>query len=83
MFGVYTSGFGSTELTPAQAFSSLSTYFDGSYFTGELPPISFPFFPYTAVVDLDDGKVVAMDTSSSYLSTGDIIDACETAAASK
>ena len=81
MFGVYPSGFGSTELTPAQAFSSLSTYFDGQYFTGELPPISFPFFPFTAVVDMDDGVVIAKDTESVYLSTGDIIDACNEAAA--
>ena len=80
VFGVYTSGFGATELTPAQAFSSLSTYFDGQYFTGELPPISFPFFPFTAVVDMDDGKVIAMDTTSVYLSTSDIITACNTAA---
>lgn len=78
---MYTSGFGATENTPAVANASLSTYFDGSYFTGELPPISFPFFPFTAVVDLDDGKVIAKDTESVYLSTGDIIDACNEAAA--
>jgi len=77
VFAVYTNGGSAAPI--ATAHSYISPYFDGSYFTGQAPPIYYPFTPYSAVVDMEDGTVIAMDTSSVYLSTGDILSAVQQA----
>jgi hypothetical protein len=71
VFAVYTNGGGTMPI--ADAFPYISPYFDGSYFTGAMPPISIAFTPYTAVVDMRTGEVLAMDTASAYLSVSDIL----------
>ena len=69
---VYTSGLGASDLSPEASFNAINDYFDGSYFTGEMPYLSFPFFPYMMGVDLETMEIVGMDSSSSYLSISDI-----------
>lgn len=77
VFASYTNGGYEAPITTAHSY--ISPYFDGSYFTGKSPPFSYPFFPYSAVVDMEDGTVIAMDTSSYYLSTADILAAVQEA----
>ena len=40
-----------------------------------MPPISISFTPYSAVINMRTGQVIAMDTSSVYLSVQDILNA--------
>jgi hypothetical protein len=71
---VYTNGGG--PLPIADAFTNISSYFDGTYFTGTMPPISIAFTPYTAVIDMRTGEVLDMDVSASdYMSVADILTA--------
>jgi hypothetical protein len=77
VLAVYTSGHTSVSITSAQG--NISPYFDGGFWTGDKPPFFYPFTPYSAVIDMEDGKVLAMDTQSSYLSTGQILSAVQQA----
>ena len=77
VFASYTNGGYTAPISTA--YSYISPYFDGSYFTGQSPPITYPFFPYSAVIDMEDGTVIAMDTSSSYLTTTQILNAVQQA----
>jgi hypothetical protein len=74
VFAVYTQGGQNANI--ASVYSSyIAPYFDGSWHTGTRPPINYPFTPYTDVISLVDGTVLAMDTSSTYLSGTDIMNA--------
>jgi hypothetical protein len=77
VFAAYTNGSATAPITTA--YNYISPYFNGSYFTGQAPPFYYPFTPYSAVVDMEDGTVISMDTTSYYLSTGDILDAVQQA----
>jgi hypothetical protein len=77
VFAAYTNGGYTMDI--ASAYPYISPYFDGQYFTGQSPPFYYPFVPYSAVVDMEDGTVIAMDTSTSYLSTTDILNAVQSA----
>ena len=77
MFAVYVNG--GPPLPIADAYNSISPYFDGRYFTGTAPPISYSFFPYTAVVNMRNGEVIAMDTDTSYLTVEQILAAVQEA----
>lgn len=49
----------------------------GSYWTTQKPNVPHSFWPYTAVINMRDGTVIAMDTESTFLSTADIIAAVQ------
>jgi len=51
----------------------VGNYMEGSYWTNQAPPFQFGFWPYTAVINMRDGTVIAMDSDGSYLSTQDIL----------
>lgn len=65
----------------ATAATHIAPYFDGGFWTGQLPPITYPFNPFTAVISMVDGHVIAMDTMEYYLNGNDIINAVTEAAA--
>ena len=69
--GVYTQS--GAQAPIATAYNNIHSYFQGSYFTGKAPPISYAFTPYSAVIDMQTGEVLAMDTQTSYLSTSQIM----------
>lgn len=71
VFAVYVNG--GPPLPIADAFTNISAYFDGTYFTGTAPPISYSFFPYSAVIDMRTGEVIAKDTDTVYLTVTDIL----------
>ncbi|MCK9459011.1 MAG: hypothetical protein M0R80_05175 [Proteobacteria bacterium] len=71
VFAVYTNG--GAPMPIADAFPYISPYFAGGYFTGAMPPISIAFTPYSAVIDMRTGEVIAVDTASAYLSVSDIL----------
>lgn len=72
VFAVYIAG--GPPLPIAEAFTYISPYFDGTYFTGTMPPISIAFTPYTAVIDMNTGTVIDMDLSTTdYMSVADIL----------
>jgi hypothetical protein len=71
VFAVYTQSHSTAPIETA--FSHISPHFEGSYFTGKAPPISYSFTPYTAVVDMRNGEVIAKDQSGAYLSVQQII----------
>ena len=73
MFAVYTTGGSPNPI--ATAFESIGSYFDGSYFTGTSPPISYSYWPFSAVINMRNGEVIAADNDSTFLTTADIIDA--------
>lgn len=74
MFAVYTQNGGNASIGNVWS-TYIAPYFNGSWHTGTRPPINYPFTPFSAVISLVDGTVIAMDTSSSYLSGTDIINA--------
>ena len=53
----------------------ISPYFSGSFHACGIPAISIPYTPFTAVINMRDGTVIAMDTQS----TQDILDAVASA----
>jgi hypothetical protein len=71
VFAVYVNG--GPPLSIADAYTYISPYFDGTYFTGTAPPISYTFFPYTAVIDMRNGEVIAKDTDAAFLTVPDIL----------
>jgi hypothetical protein len=71
VFAVYIAG--GPPLPIADAYTNISPYFDGTYFTGTMPPISISFTPYTAVINMRTGQVIAMDTDTTYLTVPDIL----------
>jgi hypothetical protein len=73
VFAVYVNG--GPPLPIADAYTNISQHFDGTYFTGTAPPISYSFFPYTAVIDMNTGEVLAMDSDSVMLTVSDILTA--------
>ena len=73
VFAVYTNGGGPMSI--AEAFPYISPYFEGTYFTGAMPPISISFTPYTAVIDMNTGEVIAKDTDTVYMTVNDILTA--------
>lgn len=77
VFAVYTQNHSPAPIETA--FEYISPYFEGSYFTGKAPPISYSFTPYTAVVDMRNGEVIAKDSQGAYLSTTQILAAVEEA----
>jgi hypothetical protein len=58
---------------------NISPYFAGTYWTGTKPPISYGFTPFTAVIDMRNGEVLAKDSQSDFLTVQDIISAVEQA----
>ncbi len=40
----------------------MGNFFEGGYITGEGPPILIAATPFTAVIDLDTGEVLAVST---------------------
>ena len=62
VFAVYTNGGG--PLPIADAFTNISPYFDGTYFTGTMPPVPIAYTPYTAVINMRTGEVIAADVQS-------------------
>jgi hypothetical protein len=73
IFAVYTNM--GQPMAIEQAFEYIGPYVDGSYFTGQAPPISMPFTPYTAVLDMETMEVLDMETGSYYMTTADILTA--------
>jgi len=58
----------------ANAYTYISPYFDGSYFTGQMPPISIPYTPFCAVIDLETMEVMDKDlTQTDYLYPQDML----------
>jgi hypothetical protein len=57
----------------------LSPHFEGSYFTGQAPPIPFTFLPFTAVVDMRSGAALAVDEHVGDLSLEQILAAVDEA----
>ena len=63
-------------MSVSQVWSTyISPYFQTGAATGTMPPISISFTPYSAVINMRTGQVIAMDTSSVYLSVQDILNA--------
>jgi hypothetical protein len=62
VFAVYTNA--GAPLPIADAFTNISAYFDGTYFTGTMPPVPISYTPYTAVIDMRTGEVIAVDVQS-------------------
>jgi len=59
----------------------IAPYFETGAATGTRPPVSYSFTPYSAVINMRNGEVIAMDVSASeYLSVQDIVDAVDSAA---
>jgi hypothetical protein len=59
----------------------ISQYFDGSYFTGEVPEFYYAYTPYTAVIDLETVEVIAKDDGvGGFLDLDDIMYAVNQAA---
>jgi hypothetical protein len=78
VFAVYTN-FGSTA-TMSTAYANISPYFDGSYFTGTMPPISIPYTPFVGVVDLENMEVIGRDnTETDYLMPSEVVSLCQQA----
>jgi hypothetical protein len=77
VFAVYTQNGAPAPIETA--FEHISPHFAGSYFTGKAPPISYGFTPYSAVIDMRSGEVIAKDNSGAYLTVQNIIDAVEQA----
>ena len=73
VFAVYVNG--GPPLAIEEAITYISPYFDGTYFTGTAPPISYSYFPYTAVINMRNGEVIAMDTDSAFLTVPAILEA--------
>lgn len=45
--------------------------------TNEMAPISIPYTPFVAVIDLETGVVLDMDlTTSDYMYPNDVVTAC-------
>ena len=61
-----------------QAVEYMAPYFTGSYFTGDRLQFSYSFTPYTAVIDMRTGEVIAKDETGP-MSVQDIIAAVESA----
>jgi hypothetical protein len=62
VFAVYVNG--GPPLPIAEAYTNISAHFDGTYFTGTAPPISYSYFPFSAVIDMCTGEVIARDGES-------------------
>lgn len=60
--------------------SYIAPYFETGGHTGTRPPISYSFTPFSAVISMRTGEVVAVDTDSTYLSVQQIVDAVNLAA---
>ena len=73
VFAVYTQMQGANAaITTAAGY--ISPYISGGYWTG-MRPIFYQFTPFTAVVDMETGEVLIMDTYTAPLSTMAILDA--------
>lgn len=72
--GTCSQGLGASEAPITTAYNYLSQYLQGSYFTGQLPPpdVSFPGFPFTAIIDLETGEAALVD-GTMPMSTGAIV----------
>ncbi|MDD5307894.1 MAG: hypothetical protein PHU25_11290 [Deltaproteobacteria bacterium] len=58
------------------AYDNVSKYMHAQYIVGTLAPlgnVNIPFTPFVAVIDLDDGKVLARDTDAVPLELQDIL----------
>ena len=71
VFAVYIDG--GPPLPIAEAFTYISPYFAGTYFTGTMPSISVMYTPYTAVIDMNTGEVIAKDGDDAPSLTVDAI----------
>ena len=56
MYAVYVGGSG--DISSQEAYTHISPYFTGDYFTGQWPPVNINFTPYSGVVDLETMKVM-------------------------
>ena len=77
VFAVYTQNGGTAPI--ATAYSSISPYFSGSYFTGKNPSIYYEYWPHRLVIDLDDGSVIVKDEGTTMLSDSQIVSAVNAA----
>ena len=62
----------------SQAAAELGSYFDGSFFTGDPLAISIAALPFSAVIDMEDGTLLASDAEGD-LEGWQILDAVEQA----
>lgn len=63
----------------ASAASSISGHFNGGFWTGKAPPIAYSYWPYTGVIDMETGNVLAKDTDTQFLTTSQIMSAVQQA----
>jgi hypothetical protein len=77
----YSKGLGATTQSAAQSYSYFSGYdMTPGWYVGGPPGFAFPYFPFTAVIDLNTGIVVGKDVSTSnYLTESEIISLVQTA----
>ncbi|MCP4679682.1 MAG: hypothetical protein GY854_30165 [Deltaproteobacteria bacterium] len=54
---IYTSN--SQNMQPEGAYNQFGKYFEPDYMSGQNPPATFSFWPWTAVIDLDTMIVLA------------------------
>ena len=77
VLAVYTNQ-GST-LPIATAAGNISPHFTGGFWTGKAPPIGYSYFPYTGVIDMETGNVLAKDNGTDLLTTSEIMSAVQQA----
>jgi hypothetical protein len=70
VFAVYTQNSGQNAPL-ATAVQYIEPYIDGGYWTG-FRPMMYQFTPFTAVIDMENGEVLAVDTMTSQLGTAQI-----------
>jgi hypothetical protein len=72
----FSSGFGASTRTAAQCYDYFSGEYGfepGWYVNGPPTRFTFPFFPFSAVIDLNTGEVLGKDLSETdYLTETDI-----------
>lgn len=79
VFAAFTNDY--LEAAISVAHFHISQYFDGSYFTGEVPEFDYDYTPYTAVIDLETAEVIAKDDGmAGFLDLDDIMYAVNQAA---
>ncbi len=57
----------------AQIAGYLSPHFKGGFWTGKEPPGTIGALPFSAVIDMENGLVIARDTSSDYVMIDEIL----------
>jgi hypothetical protein len=73
VFAVYTQAQGMNAAISVAA-SYISPYIDGGYWTGKRP-FFYSFTPFAAVVDMENGEVLAMDTYTAPLPAATLLNA--------